>query len=91
MPISIRPTPNPNSLMFSTSGPPFLAQGMLAFASAAEAAGNALGEALFALEGVINVFVVPDFVTVTKRPEADWEAILPAAERILADHLAGGS
>lgn len=88
-PISIQPTPNPNSLKFSTSGPSFIPQGMLAFSSAEEAADDSLGAALFALPGVANVFVVPAFVTVSKAPAADWDALIPAIERILAEHLAG--
>jgi hypothetical protein len=60
---------------------------MGAFSSPAEAAGDALGEPLFALPGVLNVLVLPAFVTVTKQPEADWNTLVPEIERILTAHL----
>ncbi len=88
-PFSIQPTPNPNSLKFTASGRSFIERGMGAFASAAEAEGDPLGEALFAVPGVYNVLVLPAFVTVTKRPEADWNAMLPNIERALTAHLGG--
>lgn len=88
-PFTVQPTPNPNSLKFSTAGRPFIDAGMGAFASAAEAEGDPLGAALFAVEGVLNVLVLPAFVTVTKRPDADWNAVLPQVERVLTEHLGG--
>lgn len=88
-PYTVQPTPNPNSLKFTATGPPFIETGMGAFSSAAEAEGDPLGEPLFALPGVLNVLVLPAFVTVTKQPDADWNAILPHVERILSTHLGG--
>ncbi len=88
-PFTVQPTPNPNSLKFTTSGRAFIEKGMGAFASAAEAEGDPLGAALFALPGVLNVLILPPFVTVTKQPETDWNALLPKVERILSDHLKG--
>lgn len=86
-PFSVQPTPNPNSLKFATTGHPFIDAGMGAFSSPAEAEGDPLGEPLFALPGVLNVLVLPTFVTVTKQPDADWNALVPEIERILTDHL----
>lgn len=88
-PYTVQPTPNPNSLKFSTKGRPFIEQGMGAFASAAEAEGDPLGAPIFAVPGVINVLVLPPFVTVTKSPDADWNEVLPHVERILTTHLEG--
>ena len=86
-PYSVQPTPNPNSLKFTATGRPFIEAGMGAFNSAAEAADDPLGAALFAIPGVINVLVLPPFVTVTKRPDAEWNALLPRIERVLTSHL----
>ena len=58
-PFTVQPTPNPNSLKFTTSGRPFLESGMGAFASAAEAEGDPLGAPLFDVPGVMNVLVLP--------------------------------
>ncbi len=87
-PFTVQPTPNPNSLKFTAADQPFIESGMGAFASAAEAEGDPLGAPLFALGGVHNVLVLPGFVTVTKRPDADWNDLLPRIEAILTQHLA---
>lgn len=86
-PFTVQPTPNPNSLKFTAADRPFIESGMGAFASAAEADGDPLGAPLFALDGVHNVLVLPGFVTVTKRPDADWNGLLPSIELILTQHL----
>ena len=36
------------------------------------------GQALLAIPGVVSVFGVADFVTVTRAPDADWDSIVPA-------------
>lgn len=88
-PFTVQPTPNPNSLKFTTTGPPFVEGGMLACSNAHEAAADPLTAALFEVDGVLNVLVLPAFATVTKRPDADWDTMLPQIERILSERLAG--
>lgn len=88
---SVHPTPNPNSLKFSAAERPFIPEGMGAYASAAEAEADPFARALFAVEGVANVLVLPAFATVTKRPDADWNAVLPQVEAVLRAHLGAGS
>lgn len=87
--VTAHPTPNPDSLKFTSDGAAFIDAGLQAYGSAREAEGNALGAALFALRGVANVFVVPQFVTVTKHPAADWDLLVPAIASVLGDHLDG--
>jgi hypothetical protein len=82
-----QPTPNPNSIKITHAGAPFLEGGMESFGSADQAAGHALGRRLFAVPGVANVFALPQFVTVTKDPAADWDDILPAVEAALDDYF----
>lgn len=43
--------------------------------------------ALFAVDGVASVFGVNDFVTVTRRPGADWEPIIAAVHAAAEAHL----
>lgn len=81
--ISTHPTPNPNSLKVTRSGEPFITDGMESFASAAEAAGHPIGEALFAIPGVTNIFILPAFLTITKDPAAGWNGILAEARKVL--------
>jgi hypothetical protein len=85
--VTVSPTPNPNSLKFAVAGAALIAEGMQAFGSAREAESDPLGARLFALEGVMNVFVVPTFVTVTKHPAASWNGLVEAIERILTEHI----
>lgn len=87
--ISIQPTPNPNSLKFTAGKRLFIPSGMEAFASPAQAAGHPLGEPLFAIPGVANVFILPQFVTITRHPRADWDDMIPRIEAVLEAHLAG--
>lgn len=90
VPVRVRPTPNPDSLKFEIDGPPLAPPGgLLAVSRPSEAAGDPLAEALVALDGVATLLVVPAFVTVTKRADASWDALLPAVERVLAAHVDG--
>lgn len=79
-----QPTPNPNSIKLTTDAGPFIEHGMESFGSPAEADAHPLGRRLFAIDGVINVFVLPDFLTVTKDPGTNWNAVLPRVEQTLA-------
>lgn len=85
--IDIEPTPNPNSLKFTAGGRTFISSGMESFSSPEQAAGHVLGETLFQIPGVVNVFALPHFLTVTKQPDADWDEILPDVERVLNDYF----
>jgi hypothetical protein len=87
--IEIDATPNPNSLKFSVAGVELTGAGLESYSSPAQAAGSALGAALFRLNGVVNVFIVPQFMTVTKRPDVDWDELVPQIESVLQAHLAG--
>lgn len=81
MSVQARPTPNPNAMKFTL--PACIFPQPLSFASRTEAAAHPLAAAIFALGGVYNVFMVQDFVTVNKFPEAAWESLIePIQERI---------
>ena len=55
--------------------------------SAAEAADVPYAAQLLQIPGVVQVFVLNDFITVTRDPSADWNAILPQAEEIIKNSL----
>ena len=44
---------------------------------------------LFALDGMAGVFALPSFLTVTRTPGADWNALLPEVEAVLREFLPG--
>lgn len=81
--VQIHPTPNPNSMKFTASGRTFIPSGMVSFNAPSEATGHPLGERLFAIPGVANVFILPQFVTLTKQLAADWDLLLPKVEKAL--------
>ena len=82
------PTPNPNSLKFTAPGQTFIDKGLLSFRSAEAAAAHPLAAALFAIEGVCDVLILPEFVTVTKRPDVPWEAVESPVMEVLRAYLA---
>lgn len=87
MRIRSSPTPNPNSLKFEAPGTRLIEGGLFAFHSIREAADHPLGADLFALPGVHSLMIVPEFVTVTKHPAADWSLLAEGVERVLREHL----
>ena len=55
--------------------------------SAADAAGDPFLEAVLGTDGVASVFGINDFVTVTRQPGADWDAITAAVQAAAGAHL----
>ncbi len=76
-------TPNPNA--FKVTAPTNFCNGSRIIASK-EKANSPVAKALMEVPGVVSLFFLNDFVTVTKRPEADWEAILPLVKSALELH-----
>jgi hypothetical protein len=85
MPIQVQPTPNPNAMKFVLGRSMFARP--LSFPSAQAAAGHTPAEEIFALEGIYNVFMVQDFVTVNKLPDVPWEHLVSAVQAILAEYI----
>lgn len=82
-------TPNPNAMKFllgRTVGP----AGGRSYATRFDAMGDPLGSALFEVPGVESVFVMADFVTVTKGSTAAWEEMIPALAAALRGVLDRG-
>ena len=80
--INAEMTPNPNTLKFNV-GRVLVESGSLNFPDKEKARGVLLAETLFNIENVLGVMVGHDFVTVTKRPEAHWPALVqPIIEKL---------
>ena len=77
-------TPNPNARKFTLDQP---VGEMVNVTDPTLAGDHPLTAALFALDGVVGVFATADFVTVSKTPDADWEALEPAAAAVVAEHF----
>lgn len=71
----IEDTPNPNAVKFTLREP--LSWGVPhSYENAAEAEGDELARALFAIEHVTNVFYVDRWLTVTQDGAADWKELV---------------
>lgn len=90
MPVTIRfqSTPNPNAGKFSADRRIVEGRASRSYYGAAQAAEDDVARALFALPGVASVFMVDDFVTVTKQPDAQWDALVPQVIATLERTLA---
>lgn len=76
--IMVDGTPNPNAVKF-TLNRTVAAQGKT-YRDAATADAP-WAKALLGIPGVVQAFAVNNFISVTKTPDADWEAIIPQAEQ----------
>ena len=82
--MAIKPdtTPNPNALKFivgvDVGGPRSYVR--------SNAGDDPMAERLLAIDGISNVFMTADFVTVSKSAEADWSTIVPQAQAVLEQY-----
>lgn len=86
MAVTFQPTPNPNAGKF-IAGRTLVEGRSRSFYTAEQASAEPVAAALFELPGVQSVFMVNDFVTVTKTADASWSELIPAVtdtmERVL--------
>ena len=82
--IEMRQTPNPNARKFVLAGIRFEGSRNYALGGAVD---DPLALQLLALEGVYNVLLAQDFVTVNKLPDVEWPPLLSAVEDVLSDYL----
>lgn len=78
--VRFQPTPNPNAGKFTVNRKIVEGSASRSFYNPEDAADHPLGSALFDLEGVASLFMVDDFVTVTKTPDASWDTLVPAVQ-----------
>lgn len=78
----IESTPNPNALKF-TVDVRMVPRGSRSFTSADAAAEDSLAKQLFEHPGVMSVFYMDRFVTVSKETETPWNELVPEIQRTL--------
>src|SRR6476469_8044498 len=83
-PIEVRQTPNPNARKFVLVGMRF--EGSHNY-SLGDAVDHPLAAYLLTLDGVYNVFMAQDFITVNKFPAYQWAPLQVAVEQFLIDYL----
>eukprot|EP00029_Vermamoeba_vermiformis_P010847 TRINITY_DN5811_c0_g1_i1.p1 TRINITY_DN5811_c0_g1~~TRINITY_DN5811_c0_g1_i1.p1 ORF type:complete len:316 (-),score=67.41 TRINITY_DN5811_c0_g1_i1:88-1035(-) len=87
--IQVESTPNPETLKF-VPGTVVLESGTFDFPTAKDASISPLAKLLFKEEGVKGVFLGPDFVSVTKTGDTDWEFLKPTVFSTLMEFFNSG-
>ena len=90
MPVHVQQTPNPNARKFVLPQKMFdrpLNISADNVSSAEQATQHPLALQLLALESIYNVFMVQDFVTVNKYPDATWAGLEEEIVRIVAAYF----
>ena len=90
MTIQADTTPNPNSVKLTPSEGALTDAKLLAIKTPEDAQGDPLGEALIELDGVVDVFLMPAFVTLTKADDAAWGTTIDDAKTLIKEHCAEG-
>jgi NFU1 iron-sulfur cluster scaffold homolog, mitochondrial len=72
--VRTRETPNDDALQYVLNAQ-ILDHGNKSYASKSDCDGDPMGQALFERRGVKNVYVMENFVTVTKDPDVDWNPL----------------
>jgi hypothetical protein len=75
--VRFQPTPNPNAGKFIANRSLVEGKSSRSFYNAEQAAADPVANALFDVAGVASIFMVEDFVTVTKQADADWSELIP--------------
>jgi hypothetical protein len=82
--LEVSTTPNPDAMKFTLDR---RFDEMFTVSSPEDAEHNPFAKAVFDAGGIASVFGTADFVTVTRQPDADWDAIEAAVRAAAADHL----
>lgn len=69
--VTVSTTPNEHAMKY-TLDCPAIASGYKTYKNAQEAEECVVAKALFAIDGVEQVFLMADFVTVNKKADAKW-------------------
>ncbi|MFQ5482851.1 MAG: NifU N-terminal domain-containing protein [Nitrospinaceae bacterium] len=73
--VLVESTPNENALKYTVVGKQVLDKGHKTYSSPEDAGESPIATTLFQIDGVTSVFMMADFITVTKQPEAKWDEI----------------
>jgi|HubBroStandDraft_4_1064222.scaffolds.fasta_scaffold1206869_1 hypothetical protein len=84
--VEAEPTPNPNAYKLTVNRRVGDGRGAT-FEVEAAAIAPPLARRLLQIAGVRRVFLLGDFVSITRTPEADWDSILGPAEAAVCAHF----
>ena len=86
MDVTPEATPNPNAVKFTLDRPSTEGRGVT-FRAGTDPSASPLGARIFALDGVTNVFMTANFVSVTKDDEVGWAELVPAVIAEIEAHF----
>lgn len=81
-------TPNPNFLKFVPTGKQIIRQGTYEFTNIKQTISSPLALKLFCVEGITRVFYTPDYMSIGKRDDAEWENLKPIVLELIQEHFA---
>ena len=84
--IQVQGTPNPNAAKF-VLGRSVLGDEGKTFFDAGAASGHPLAERLFDVDGVRALFMVDNFITVTKADGAEWDDLVEPIRKAIEQEL----
>jgi len=79
-------TPNPNAVKFTLDRPATDKRNET-FREGSDPDASPLGARIFQLDGVTNVFITSNFVSVNKTDDVTWDELLPLVTEIIQDHF----
>lgn len=82
-------TPNPDTMKFVLTKV-IMPMGTAEFSDFDDAKRSGLASELFAMNFVTRVFFGANFVTITKRPEFEWDAIIPHVGEVILKYVQSG-
>ena len=85
--VEFQQTPNPNAGKFVVGKQVAPVGTSRSYYDRDEAREDPVARALMALTGVRSIFMVDDFVTVTKTPAARWDDLVPLVTKAIREHL----
>lgn len=85
--IQVQPTPNINALKFVLDRQVTAGRGQT-YRAGEEGTAPPLAQRLLGIHGVVQVFFLNDFITVTRNPEVPWETLAPQVEAAIRSHYA---
>src|ERR1700737_871966 len=85
--LTVQATPNANALKFVTNRR--MTEGRSQTFTDPSTASSPLARDLLAIAGVRQVFFLNDFITITRHEGVEWDTVVPQAEALIRQHLAG--
>jgi NFU1 iron-sulfur cluster scaffold homolog, mitochondrial len=85
--VDFQQTPNPNAGKFVVSQQVAPVGTSRSYYEADEAREDPVARALMRLTGIRSVFMVDDFITVTKTPAASWDDLVPQVQEAIREYL----